>query len=39
MAEYLDWDSALAWIDNRFEYDEVRVIALAPDTNELFYLP
>jgi uncharacterized DUF497 family protein len=38
MAEHLDWDSALAWVDDRFEYDEVRVIALAPDTNELFYV-
>jgi uncharacterized DUF497 family protein len=38
LAEYLDWDSALMWIDDRFEYREVRMIALTPDTNELFYV-
>jgi len=34
----LDWDSALAWIDERFEYDELRMIALAPRTNALYYV-
>ncbi|MDD2991325.1 MAG: hypothetical protein PHI64_20500 [Zoogloea sp.] len=26
----LDWDAALVWIDERYGYDEVRMIALAP---------
>lgn len=34
----LDWDAALAWVDHRFEYDEVRMIALAPKTATLYYV-
>lgn len=34
----LDWDAALVWIDGRFEYDEVRMIALAPKTDTLYYV-
>jgi hypothetical protein len=30
MAEELDWDAALVWIDVRFGNDEWRMIALAP---------
>ncbi len=30
MAVELDWDSALVWVDDRFEYNEVRMNALAP---------
>ena len=30
LAVELDWDAALAWIDEREEYGEVRMIALAP---------
>lgn len=26
------------WIDNRFEYDELRMIALAPKTLTLYYV-
>jgi len=37
-ARELDWDSALVWIDERFAYDEVRMIALAPKTNLLYYV-
>jgi uncharacterized DUF497 family protein len=36
LAADLDWDAALVRVDNRFAYNEVRMIALAPDTNELF---
>lgn len=32
-ARRLDWDSALVWVDERFAYDELRLIALAPETN------
>ena len=28
----LDWDAALVWIDERFDYAEMRMIALAPET-------
>ena len=38
MARELDWDAALAWIDHRFGYDEMRMIALAPKTNTLYYV-
>lgn len=37
-AEELEWDSALVWVDIRFEYGEVRMIALAPKTNVLYYV-
>jgi uncharacterized DUF497 family protein len=32
------WDAALVWVDERFEYDEIRVIALAPKTGILYYV-
>jgi len=38
LARELDWDSALVWADDRYEYDELRMIALAPKSNELFYV-
>mgnify|MGYP001342108724 FL=1 len=34
----LDWDAALVWIDDRYGYEEVRMIALAPKTNTLYYV-
>ena len=34
----LDWDAALVWIDERYGYEEVRMIALAPKTNTLYYV-
>jgi uncharacterized DUF497 family protein len=38
LANELDWEAALAWIDDRFEYDEIRMIALAPKTETLYYV-
>jgi len=38
LARELDWDAALVWIDDRFLYDEVRMIALAPKTTTLYYV-
>lgn len=38
MAGELNWEAALAWIDDRFEYNEIRIIALAPKTNILYYV-
>ena len=34
----LDWEAALVWVDDRFEYDELRMIALAPRTEILYYV-
>lgn len=38
LAEGLDWDAALVWVDGRYEYGELRMIALAPETNVLYYV-
>jgi uncharacterized protein len=38
LAGELDWDAALVWLDERFDYDEVRAIALAPKTGILYYV-
>lgn len=32
MASALDWDEALVWVDDRYEYGELRMIALAPES-------
>ena len=34
----LDWEAALVWIDDRFEYDEMRMIALAPRSEIVYYV-
>jgi len=34
----LDWEAALVWVDDRFEYGELRMIALAPETEILYYV-
>jgi uncharacterized DUF497 family protein len=36
-AEQLDWDSALVWVDDRFDYGEMRMVALAPETGVVYY--
>jgi uncharacterized DUF497 family protein len=36
MAVELDWEVALVWVDDRFEYNEMRMIALAPNTGVLY---
>jgi uncharacterized DUF497 family protein len=38
LAGELDWEAALVWVDERFEYGEIRVIALAPKTGILYYV-
>ena len=38
LARELDWDAALVWVDDRFGYNELRMIALAPKTNTLYYV-
>ncbi|NJS36588.1 MAG: BrnT family toxin [Brachymonas sp.] len=37
-AATLDWDHALVWLDERFAYQELRMIALAPDSGMLYYV-
>lgn len=37
-AEKLAWDEALVWIDPRYEYDELRMIALVPEGDTLYYV-
>ena len=36
LAAELDWNAALVWVDERFDYGEVRMIALAPQTGTLY---
>ena len=36
LAAELDWEAALVWVDERFEYGESRMIALAPKTAILY---
>ncbi len=38
LAGELDWEAALVWVDARFEYNETRMIALAPKTGTLYYV-
>jgi uncharacterized DUF497 family protein len=38
LAAELDWDNALVWLDERFSYPEIRMIALAPKTHTLYYV-
>jgi len=38
LAIELDWEAALVWVDERFEYGEMRMIALAPKTEILYYV-
>jgi uncharacterized protein len=38
LAIELDWNAALVWTDDRIEYGELRMIALAPKTEILYYV-
>ena len=37
-ASELAWSEALVWVDDRFEYDELRMIGLIPSGNRLYYV-
>jgi uncharacterized DUF497 family protein len=37
-AKQLAWDEALVWVDERFEYDELRMIGLVPEGSRLYYV-
>jgi uncharacterized DUF497 family protein len=38
LAKDLAWDEALVWVDDRFEYDELRMIGLVPLGDRLYYV-
>ena len=38
LASELEWEQALIRVDDRFEYGEPRMIALAPRTGALYYV-
>ena len=38
LARNLAWDEALVWVDDRFEYDESRMIGLVPEGDRLYYV-
>ena len=38
LAIKLEWETALAWIDDRNDYGESRIIALAPTSGILYYV-
>ena len=37
-AAELSWDAALVWVDDRTDYGEVRMVALAPIGDILFFV-
>ena len=37
-ARELAWEEALVWVDERYEYDELRMIGLVPEGNRLYYV-
>ena len=38
LASSFDWDQALVWIDERYEYNELRMVALVPDIHTMYYV-
>lgn len=38
LAAELVWDEALVWVDERFGYDEVRLVGLVPRGDRLYYV-
>ncbi len=38
LAVELDREAALVWVDDRFDYDETRMMALAPKTKILYFV-
>jgi uncharacterized DUF497 family protein len=37
-AAKLVWDEALVWVDDRYGYDEQRMVGLAPEGSRLYYV-
>ena len=38
LARDLDWDAALAWRDERYDYGETRLMGLAPEAEILYFI-
>jgi uncharacterized DUF497 family protein len=38
LAETLAWEEAMVWVDDRFEYDEVRMACLVPGDDRLYFV-
>jgi uncharacterized protein len=38
LAKLMDWDSALIWVDQRFAYNEVRMSAVVPIGDILYFI-
>lgn len=38
LARELAWEEALVWVDERYEYDEIRMIGIVPEGNRLYYV-
>jgi uncharacterized protein len=38
LARQLAWDEALVWVDERFEYDDLRISALVPRGERLYFV-
>ena len=38
LAADLDWQDALVWVDDREDYGETRMVALAPKTGILYFV-
>ena len=36
LSERLAWDEALVWLDQRFDYNELRMIGLVPEGDRLY---
>jgi uncharacterized DUF497 family protein len=36
LAAALDWEAALVWVDERYEYGEARIIAVGPSRGILY---
>ena len=37
-AKKLIWEEARVWVDDRYEYDEIRMIGLIPEGDALYYV-
>ena len=38
IASALAWDEALVWVDERFQYEELRMVGLIPEGNRLYFV-
>jgi len=38
LAAELVWDEALVWVDDRYGYDELRMVGLVPKGERLYYV-